>query len=85
MPRTSALNALKFTMQSGYAYEFEGSRRWLASSSECWEIVVYTPTGDEKEVGSRNIDDAQCVVFKCSDGKYRAQTRVSCTTVLTSQ
>jgi hypothetical protein len=64
-------------MQSGYAFEFEGTRRWRASSDERWETVCYTPLGDERAVGSRTIDGAECVVFKCSDGIFRAQTAVA--------
>jgi hypothetical protein len=70
-------SAKTIMMQSGYAFEFEGTRRWRASSQERWEIVCYTPLGDEKAVGPRMIDGAECVVFKCSDGKFRAQTSVA--------
>lgn len=62
-------------MSDGYAYEFEGKRRWRASSSELWETVCYTPTGDEKAVGTRDIDGTTCVVYRCLDGKFRAQTK----------
>ena len=71
-------------MQSGYCFELnrsKGERQrgapWFDTCNESWDIVVYTPTGTENKVGTRHIDGSDCTVYLCSDGKYRAQTRVS--------
>src|SRR3990167_361339 len=58
---------------SGYGFEFTGKRRWRASSDELWPVEMNTPDGKEKFVGTRRIDGYDCFVFKCSDGKFRAQ------------
>jgi hypothetical protein len=55
---------------SGYAYET--TSHWQESSDEDWETVMYTPTGDEKYVGVRSIDDSKMNVFK-SGNRYIAQ------------
>jgi len=67
-----------FKIQSGYCYAYQGKRNWFASTDERWDIEVYTPTGEERVRGTRRIDEASCIVFACPDGKFRAQTRVSC-------
>ncbi len=64
-------------MPSGYCFEYQGRRCWRAASSERWDTVVHTPDGKEKRVGTRRIDDAKCVVYVCSDGKFRAVTAVA--------
>lgn len=57
---------------SGYAYEHRG-RNWRGSRDDDWEIVVYTPTGNEKHLGTRRVDDALVNVW-VSGGKHVAQT-----------
>lgn len=67
-------------MSSGYAYELDApllNKRnpefWGVAVDDAWDTVMYTPNGKERAVGERKIDGARCVVFKCSDGFYRAQ------------
>ncbi len=62
-------------MKSGYCFQLNsGSPNWKDAKDERWEIEVYSPTGTEKRKGHRRIDGYSCVVFRCPDGKYRAQT-----------
>lgn len=65
-------------MMSGYAFELDPTAAPLPSVSqdEDWETVVYKPDGREVLVGTMRIDDAVCRVFRCADGKYRAQLKV---------
>ena len=60
-------------MTPGYCYLYTG-RLWRKSDSEAWDIEVYTPSGDEIPVGFRAIDGANCCVYRCWGGAYRAQT-----------
>lgn len=64
----------KYTMKKGYAFEFSGKGTYQYSSSEEWPHAVYDPKGDEEPLGQKTIDGVQMMVFKCADGKYRAQT-----------
>lgn len=59
--------------EPGYCFEFEGTRNWRRSSSERWPVEM-CDCRKGKVVGQRRIDDAPVTVYKCSDGKYRAQT-----------
>ncbi len=70
--------SLSPVMQSGYCFEFHGHNAPISSSDENWETELYEPNGREQWFGRRKIDGATCIVFKCSDGRYRAQTRVAC-------
>ncbi len=78
-------------MNSGYCFELRArcrekdptSRRarawrryWRRADDERWDTEVYTPTGTEREVGTRRIDGTPCRVWACQDGLYRAQTRL---------
>lgn len=64
-------------MGDGYTYEFEGKRNWKTSGDEKWETVMFLPLeGGQDHVGFRYIDGTQCAVFKCADGKFRAQSTV---------
>ena len=60
-------------MRSGYCFEMHGVESWETCSNELWEIVIYTPTGSESILGQRMIDGTWCTVWKCEDGKIRAQ------------
>ncbi len=70
--------SLSPVMESGYCYEFDGDGSLLTSSDENWDIEVYVPTGRELWVSKRKIDGSTCMIFKCCDGRYRAQTREAC-------
>lgn len=58
--------------KSGYAYWYPRTG-WKRVSDEEWETVVYTPTGQEKWVGTRKIDDVMMDVWKTERG-HIAQT-----------
>lgn len=64
-------------MPDGYCFEFELTGDWTGSADDYWNIEVYKPTGQEKQVGSRFIDGSRCCVFSCPDGKFRAVNAVS--------
>lgn len=66
-------------MEPGYCFELEADAGgdWRAAHNDSWETTVYTPVGTEAEVGTRRIDGAACVVFRCADGTFRAQTEVT--------
>lgn len=66
-------------MMDGYCFELEADAGddWRAAHNDSWDTVVYTPVGTEAEVGMRRIDGAACVVFRCADGVFRAQTEVA--------
>lgn len=67
----------KFQMMSGYCYVYQGTRGNMRVSNR-WGTSVYTPNGREKmRRDTVLIDGARCAVFKCPDGKFRAQTLVS--------
>lgn len=59
--------------ERGYCFEFEGKRNWRGSSSEKWATEI-CDCHKAKRVGHRTIDGSPVTVFKCADGKYRAQT-----------
>lgn len=62
-------------MKPGYCYLCTAPH-WWPQPGDAWETEVYAPTGGETEVGRLFIDGSRCVVFRCPDGKYRAQTAV---------
>jgi len=55
---------------SGYAYDTK--QHWQESSDENWDTIMYTPTGDEKYVGVREIDGSRFNVWRSTD-RYVAQ------------
>lgn len=55
---------------SGYAYGTKS--HWQESSDEDWDQEMYSPTGDERFVGVRTIDEARVNVWRSDDG-YVAQ------------
>lgn len=61
------------TMVSGYCYELAGDMRPFEATNDHWEILAYEPNGSEELVDQSQINGDICFVFKCQDGKYRAQ------------
>ena len=57
-------------IKSGYMFEFQGKRRWRASSSELWETVVRRNMCG-RLVGYRTVDGSRGVVVKVR-GKFMA-------------
>lgn len=56
---------------SGYAFEHEG-KNWKASRDDNWDIIMYTPTGRERFLGTRYVDGSKVNVW-VSDGRHIAQ------------
>jgi hypothetical protein len=68
---------MRYTPNSGYAYELANAGAWASAPDDDWEIVVYTPDGEEAVAGFRSIDGARCAVFH-SGGRAIAQAEVLC-------
>lgn len=62
------------TPKSGYAFEY-GGRNWRSTANDNWDIVVYSPTGNEKFVGRRRVDGSEVNVWR-SGSRHIAQTTV---------
>jgi len=60
---------------NGYCFEFQGKRRWRASSDDLWEIVMRT-LPQLRRIGQRRIDGSLCTVYRAPDGKFYAVTAV---------
>jgi hypothetical protein len=60
------------SMKSGYAYRLEDGVQLDNATSDDWEIVMHVPTGKERPVNFRTIDNALCVVYETPEG-YMAQ------------
>lgn len=67
-----------FKLKDGYVLEYDGGTNWLSSAEEDWDIEIYNPDGTEQFIGQRYVDGNSHVVFLCSDGKYRAQSKHQC-------
>ena len=64
---------------NGYAYELEGvaSECWADCADSFWDTVMVSDEDKRaiRELGTRQIDDATCMVFECADGRVRAVTK----------
>lgn len=71
-------------MKDGYCFVLQtDAQNWRAAKDDNWEVVLRTPTGNEKYVGIRWIDGCRCAVFRAPApnggspfryGRYYAQT-----------
>jgi hypothetical protein len=61
----------KKCIKSGYMFRFSGKRRWRASKSDLWEIIVRDETCGQL-VGYRNIDGSRHVVIRKGKMYYAA-------------
>ena len=68
-----------YDLTPGYCFELEPtSGRWSDASDDDWMTELFEPTGRERLCGFREIDGAPCAVFRCRDGRHRAQLLAAC-------
>lgn len=72
---TTKLSA--YTLKSGYAFQLDG-RQPFRSQDERWDIVCQNGNPHAHPIGKRTIDGSECIIFRAQDGRYFAQTTISC-------
>jgi len=60
-------------MIAGQCYLYVGGSHWVTADCGKFYAVQYTPDGLEVLIGRRKVHHARCNIFRCSDGRLRAQ------------
>lgn len=64
--QNKAQRAKIVTLPAGYRYEFDGKRKWKASKSDNWDVVMGSQTTGVF-LGRKVIDSAKCIVVRANE------------------